>query len=824
MLLLFGLALAPRVLGVGTFVTSDESLWFNRSEAFAQALRGRDYARTNQTGHPGVTTMWLGAAGVVLHRALTGQAGEEQPPGDRDSYYRALLRLPAALVTALCIALALPLLWRLFGGRVALLAGGLWATDPFLVAHSQLLHVDALLTSLMMLSLLAAMVACLPLPHPDHAAPHPPVRWWMVGASAVAGGLALLTKSPSVLLLPMVALVLLLGTGSLWKTLQTLLLWGFVALGMWVALWPFAWVELPAAVLRVWNEVVQNGAAPHGGGNFFLGRPVDDPGPLFYPTALVLRLTPWTFAGLFAAAGVAYYARHACHPRHQGKTPALPSRSTLARSLLILYVLLLLVALSIPSKKFDRYFLPAFPALVIIAASGWVWLWEWIRGHLIPTIPAVACPLGLSLLAAGTTAWYHPYELASYNPLVGGGSMATQTILVGWGEGLEQAGTSLASRSDGCDRTVLAWRAKKLAYFICNPVLASLDDTPDPLTAAYAVLYVNVAQRNAHYPTIRPVWETMQPVHTIRIHSIDYAAIYQMPSATFGDTIRLRRSTLDAAAARTQGLLRWTAQWECLSSPAACRTTYLTLRVFNPAGQTVSQTTAPLLPPEHPWPPGEMTTTAAYTVPLAVEHPPGTYRVGLSLSHSPSSNGGGTGEAGEGGEDRVPLRLNNPFHHPDISDEGTTLLLKAVSLPLEPFFGPSIQLRGHEVDASAVGRDQQGSTLLLHLRWSATDPITTDYTLFIHVLNGAGERVAQGDVPPAGRGSPTGSWQVGQEHAYTHTIPLPPDLPPGDYRIALGLYDPRTLERLPVRGAPPTPDGEGVGPNALLLQVNVGDF
>jgi 4-amino-4-deoxy-L-arabinose transferase-like glycosyltransferase len=736
-----------------------------------------------------------------------------------------LLRLPAALVTALCIALALPLLWRLSGGRVALLAGVLWATDPFLVAHSQLLHVDALLTSLMMLSLLAAMVACLPLPHPDHAAPRPPVRWWMVGASAVAGGLALLTKSPSVLLLPMVALVLLLGTGSLWKTLQILLLWGFVALGVWVALWPLAWVDLPAAVLRVWNEVVQNGAPPHGGGNFFLGRPVDDPGPLFYPTALVLRLTPWTFAGLFAAAGAAYYARHARHTCRQGKTPDLSSsRSTLTRSLLILYVLLLLVALSIPSKKFDRYFLPAFPALVIIAASGWVWLCERIWGRLIPTFPAVACPLGLSLLAAGTTAWYHPYELAYYNPLVGGGSLAAQTILVGWGEGLEQVGTSLASRSDGCDRTVLAWRAKKLGYFICNPVLASLDDTPDPLTVAYAVLYVNVAQRNAHYPTIRPVWETMQPIRTIRIHGIDYAAIYQMPSATFGETIRLRRSNLDATTARTQGFLRWTAQWECLSTPAACRTAHLTLRVFNPAGQTVSQTTAPLLPPEHPWPPGEMMTTAVYTVPLAVAHPPGTYRVGLSLFHSLSSDGGSAGEAGEGREDRVPLRLDNPFHHPDISDEGTTLLLKAVSLPLEPFFGPSIHLRGYEVDASAEGREPPENTLLLHLRWSATAPITTDYTLFIHVLKGAGERVAQGDVPPAGSNSPTGSWQVGQEHAYTHTIPLPPDLPPGDYRIALGLYDPRTLERLPVRGAPPTPDGEGVGPNALLLHVKVGDF
>ncbi|NJN65682.1 MAG: phospholipid carrier-dependent glycosyltransferase [Chloroflexaceae bacterium] len=501
--LLFCLALAPRVLGVGTFVTSDENLWFDRSEAFGQALRTGDYARTNQAGHPGVTTMWLGAAGRWLHGSLTDRGGDGSTP--EDPHDRALLRLPVAVVTALCIALAFPLLRRLFDLRVALLAGVLWATDPFLVAHSQLLHVDALLASLMTLSLLAAMVASFSdgatPPAPACQRMHPRIR--LVVASAVAGGLALLTKSPSVLLLPMVALATFLGTKSLWKTLQTLLLWGGTALGIWVALWPFAWVDLPGAVQRVWNEVAQNGATPHGGGNFFLGHPVDDPGLLFYPVALVLRLTPWTLAGLLAAAVAA-------RPRRQTNQ----TRATLAVSLLILSVLLLLIALSVPSKKFDRYFLPASPALVIVAAAGWVRLWErweqwepsspfqFLRLLRLPHLPHLLF-LSMSLLATITTAWYHPYELAYYNPLVGGGSVAMQTILVGWGEGLEQAGDYLAAHSDDCDRPVLAWRAKKLGYFIGNPVLASLDASPDPVMLDYAVLYVNVAQRNAHDGTIR---------------------------------------------------------------------------------------------------------------------------------------------------------------------------------------------------------------------------------------------------------------------------------------------------------------------------------
>ena len=33
-----------------------------------------------------------------------------------------------------------------------------------------------------------------------------------------------------------------------------------------------------------------------------------------------------------------------------------------------------------------------------------------------------------------------------------------------------------------------------------------------------------------------------------------------------------------------------------------------------------------------------------------------------------------------------------------------------------------------------------------------------------------------------------------------YTLDVPASLPPGDYRIEVGMYDPQTLERLPVAG------------------------
>ncbi|HJZ49146.1 MAG TPA: hypothetical protein VKE41_18340, partial [Roseiflexaceae bacterium] len=57
------IALAPRALALGLFITDDEAnFWLTRSDLFLTAIRSGDYAATAITAHPGVTTMWLGAA------------------------------------------------------------------------------------------------------------------------------------------------------------------------------------------------------------------------------------------------------------------------------------------------------------------------------------------------------------------------------------------------------------------------------------------------------------------------------------------------------------------------------------------------------------------------------------------------------------------------------------------------------------------------------------------------------------------------------------------------------------------------------------------
>jgi hypothetical protein len=61
---LFTLALIPRAVAQGTFITVDEAYhWFERADVFLRALQSGNYIETNQVGHPGVTTMWLDKRG-----------------------------------------------------------------------------------------------------------------------------------------------------------------------------------------------------------------------------------------------------------------------------------------------------------------------------------------------------------------------------------------------------------------------------------------------------------------------------------------------------------------------------------------------------------------------------------------------------------------------------------------------------------------------------------------------------------------------------------------------------------------------------------------
>jgi hypothetical protein len=103
---------------------------------------------------------------------------------------------------------------------------------------------------------------------------------------------------------------------------------------------------------------------------------------------------------------------------------------------------------------------------------------------------------------------------------------------------------------------------------------------------------------------------------------------------------------------------------------------------------------------------------------------------------------------------------------------------------------------------------ETGDVLSLTLYWEALKEPQGDYKVFVHLLDETGALVAQDDAAPRGGSYPTWAWQPGDFVPDLHQVTLPDERPPGPYYWWVGMYNPDTLDRLPVDGPEgPLPNG-----------------
>jgi hypothetical protein len=320
-------------------------------------------------------------------------------------------------------------------------------------------------------------------------------------------------------------------------------------------------------------------------------------------------------------------------------------------------VLFWTLVMTLGPKKFDRYVLPTWPAIEILAAAGLVAgverLRRWGKGRgqfsadstgahsrLTLRVPvpgsrfcgsAVLGSLFFVLMSVNL-AWYHPYYLSYYNPLLGGGAVAQRTLLIGWGEGMDQAGAWLRGQPDIGYGPLLSALGRTLQPFV--PVLVRDVNDLGRSPANYAVVYLESAQRGANPPIYNAIQQTI-PLQTITIHGIDYATIYQLPKpferavdARWGEALYLRGVTI----AHQPNRIIVTPAWDVRAAPAADYQVFLHL--LDMQGQRVAGLdVAPGgadFPPTSAWQPGRQ-----IAVPLPLELPPdlapGTYRPMLGI-------------------------------------------------------------------------------------------------------------------------------------------------------------------------------------------------
>ena len=130
---------------------------------------------------------------------------------------------------------------------------------------------------------------------------------------------------------------------------------------------------------------------------------------------------------------------------------------------------------------------------------------------------------------------------------------------------------------------------------------------------------------------------------------------------------------------------------------------------------------------------------------------------------------------------------------------------------LDATFGNEIKLLGY--DLSPESDNTRGLTLV----WQAIQVPSTDYTVFVHVLDQDGTCcIWQQDAMPQQNQYPTSRWLSGEVVEDSYELILPPDLAPGEYPVEVGLYIAETGQRLLVE-VPGELENDAVWLRPLLL-------
>ena len=101
-------------------------------------------------------------------------------------------------------------------------------------------------------------------------------------------------------------------------------------------------------------------------------------------------------------------------------------------------------------------------------------------------------------------------------------------------------------------------------------------------------------------------------------------------------------------------------------------------------------------------------------------------------------------------------------------------------------FGEQIILQSYALNTKSIAA---GDILQVQLIWTAKASPSQRYKVFLQLMNEDSALVAQRDSEPAGGSALTTAWQAGAAIVDNHGLLIPQDLPAGDYRLIVGLYD-----------------------------------
>lgn len=836
----------PRGLELDHFVTADEHAWLARSANFYRAMARGDYADTFQRHHPGVTVTWAGTLGFLTTYPdyaenaprQFGWLTEEIEPFLAEQGFTAIELLAAGrtfvvLMITLTLALSFWISIRLLGLFPTLIGFGLIAFAPFHVGLSRLMHLDGLLSSFMLLTVVAFLRALYE------------NSYRLLALSGVAAGLAWLTRSPGLFLIPFLGSVALIEyvvnrhSRTLWQTIRFMLIWGTIGLLTFGLLWPAMWVDPFGSVARVLGAATSYAAEGHLKPTFFNGEVYGgDPGAIFYPLAYLWRITPVTMFGL--PLGVMSLTFQILLAWRNNEKLIISSRALLA---LAAYALLFGLFMNSGAKKFDRYLLPSHLPLLLIAGMGWysstlfvhkqmngllfqkgmslncdcemvdVPSWKGGRAHIVASIFCVALVATQAFFALPT----FPHYLTFYNSLMGGPNKAPSMMMIGWGEGADEAArvvsTHLTPQNTAPPAVASAYTNGPFSYFYASKTL--------PIyfwhQADYAVLYAQDYQRRLPAPRQIAHFESQTPVHTVLLNGIRYADIYDVTTMDLPDyvttwgvdqpQIRLVSYQFPASVVPPSDTLNTTLYLQNLATIE--QDLSVVTRLVGRNGVEIARSEGwPWGSPTSTWSVGDVWPDG-HALRIPSDSAAGFYRLDVGFVEPESGSLLDTTQAATGADLGEYLTLD----YVAVGDPHVELGGYAGELVKPPaVLGTIVQLDGVMLSTQSV---QAGETISATLAWQALSPIPLDYTTFVHVV-GPNGMLTQHDQPPLGGFLPTSFWHPSRAVVDSVPLAIPVDAAPGIYQVHVGMYELESGDRLPI-----THDGLPIGDSIIVSELAV---
>lgn len=419
------LFLSTRLPGLGTDVINPDGVnWHYRSEQFVVGLKLKQFERTYQHYHPGVTLMWItGFASEIIKQVFPSEAIYSHinflTYNFFTKYVLVFVQLILSVVSIYLLYFALKFNNVTHSMLKAFLVVGLFSFEPFFIGNSRLLHMDILLTLLLFNGLLAGYLATKQL------------NFKYIFLAGLFLGLSFLTKSIAI-----GSIIYVIGFGIFYffktstkkevgkNVLKFVLLVSLVFAATTFIFFPALWVAPFSILYTIFDEAERVGVRK-GHGQIFFGTYTRDPGFMFYFFVLLIKISPLTLFGIFL--NLLGKKKESFMQNAKKIFSSLRQKDISLETYLLIFYLGYVLVMIIPSKKLDRYMLPLWPLLSLFAVYGYFKLYNIIKPSLQKIYVFAVFIFGLTFLLGPLVA-IHPYLFTYTSPVVLNTTIANKII------------------------------------------------------------------------------------------------------------------------------------------------------------------------------------------------------------------------------------------------------------------------------------------------------------------------------------------------------------------------------------------------------------